>query len=88
MAASLLRAIGLPELVTTSPGEYVQLAIALARDTARRKALRDKLAQRLTVSHLFNPQRFTRQLEALYHAMYAQAQAGQRNAITLPAQDW
>jgi predicted O-linked N-acetylglucosamine transferase (SPINDLY family) len=88
MAASLLHAVGLPELVTTSPDEYVRLAIALARDNVRRLALRNKLVQRLPGSNLFNPQRLTRQLEALCRAMYGLAQAGQRNTITLPDQDW
>ena len=88
MAASLLHTIGLPELVTDSRDGYVQLAITLARDAARRQALRDKLAQLLPVSNLFNPQRLTRQLEALCRAMYSQAQAGRRDAITLPGRDW
>ena len=88
MAASLLHTIGLPELITTNRNDYVQLAITLARDTARRHVLRDKLARLLPGSRLFNPQRLTRQFEALSRAMYAQAQAGQRNTIVLPAQDW
>ena len=88
MAASLLHAIGLPELVTESRDDYVQLAISLARDRERRQALRDKLARLLPESNLFNPQRFTRQFEALCHAMYAQAQAGRREAIVLSEQDW
>jgi len=88
MAASLLHAMDLPELVTTSRDGYVELAVALARDTARRKALRDKLARILPGSPVFNPRRLTRQLEALCRAMYAQAQAGRRDSITLSGQDW
>jgi predicted O-linked N-acetylglucosamine transferase (SPINDLY family) len=87
MAASLLHALGLPELVTTSRDDYVQRAIDLARDGAQRTTLRDKLARSLPGSNLFNPPRLTRQLEALCHAMYAQAQAGQCNAIMPILQD-
>ncbi|MDR2155638.1 MAG: tetratricopeptide repeat protein [Burkholderiaceae bacterium] len=83
MAASLLHAIGLPELVTTDRNDYVRLAADLARDGARRQALRGKLARLLPESNLFNPQRLTRQFEALCLAMYAQAQTGQRNIITV-----
>jgi predicted O-linked N-acetylglucosamine transferase (SPINDLY family) len=88
MAASLLHVIGLPELVTTSRDDYVQLAVALARDGERRQALRDKLAQLLPGCHLFNPQRLTRQFEALCRAMYEQAQAGRRGTVVLAEQDW
>ncbi|MEP7209062.1 MAG: tetratricopeptide repeat protein, partial [Casimicrobiaceae bacterium] len=44
VAASLLRAVGLPELVTASPAEYEALALALARSPERLATLRSKLA--------------------------------------------
>ena len=49
VAASLLRAVGLPELVTTSLDEYEALALRLAQDPAQLRAIRQRLeANRLT----------------------------------------
>src|SRR5258705_380332 len=44
VAASLLTAASLPELITETAEDYEALALALARDPARLKALRDRLA--------------------------------------------
>ncbi len=66
VAASLLRAVGLPELITHSDEEYEELAVALAGQPARLRALKEKLwAQRLT-HPLFDCERFTRHLESAY----------------------
>jgi predicted O-linked N-acetylglucosamine transferase (SPINDLY family) len=69
VGASLLTAAGLPELITRTPQEYEATALALARDTARLKALRDKLAASRASAPLFDMTRFTRGLEAAYEAM-------------------
>jgi predicted O-linked N-acetylglucosamine transferase (SPINDLY family) len=45
VAASLLKAIGLPELITTSQEEYIDLAIHLANDPQRLRGIRNKLAE-------------------------------------------
>src|SRR5262249_15317237 len=45
LAASQLHALGLPELITTSLDEYENLALALAKDPARLRAIRDQLAR-------------------------------------------
>jgi predicted O-linked N-acetylglucosamine transferase (SPINDLY family) len=66
VAASLLHAVGLPELVTKTPEDYEALAVALARDPARLKALKDKLAANRAASPLFDTPRFARNLEAIY----------------------
>jgi predicted O-linked N-acetylglucosamine transferase (SPINDLY family) len=65
VAASMLRAVGLPELVTQSPEEYEALALALARDPAQLKDLRARLANRATTP-LFDMAQFARDIEALY----------------------
>jgi predicted O-linked N-acetylglucosamine transferase (SPINDLY family) len=76
VAASLLTAIGLPELITTSREEYAALALALARDPARLAALRAKLAANRATHPLFDAALFTRHLEAAFEAMQARHLAG------------
>jgi predicted O-linked N-acetylglucosamine transferase (SPINDLY family) len=69
IAASHLTSAGLPELVTTSAADYEALALALARDPARLKAIRDKLKANQKTAPLFDMARFTRNIEAAYEAM-------------------
>jgi predicted O-linked N-acetylglucosamine transferase (SPINDLY family) len=75
VAASLLHASGLPELVCADVAQYEQTVRQLALDRQRRDALRARLiAQR---SHaLFDGVRFARDIEALYERMWARAVAG------------
>jgi predicted O-linked N-acetylglucosamine transferase (SPINDLY family) len=70
---SIARTAGLHELVAQTPAEYVERNVALATDGAARNALRATLRARLEASPLMDPQRFTRDLEALYRAMLAAA---------------
>jgi predicted O-linked N-acetylglucosamine transferase (SPINDLY family) len=65
VAASLLTAVGLPELITETPQDYEAMALALARDPVRLKSLRGRLANRATTP-LFDAAQFTRDMEALY----------------------
>jgi protein O-GlcNAc transferase len=76
VAASLLRAVGLPELVTARPEEYERLAIELARDPVRRGALRARLAHNRTTMALFRTADYTRQLERAFEVMHARRCAG------------
>jgi len=76
VAASLLRAIGLPELVTPSLREYEELALSLARDPKWLAAIRAKLWANRKTEPLFDTARFTRDLEAAYVAMWERAQSG------------
>jgi len=77
VAASLLRAVNMPELVTTSLADYEVLALKLARDPAKLGELRQRLLQnRLTVP-LFNPARFARHIEAAYTTMWETWQRGE-----------
>jgi predicted O-linked N-acetylglucosamine transferase (SPINDLY family) len=75
VAASLLKAVGLPELVTNSPEEYERLALALARDPARLVGLKARLA--VPSAPLFDAARFTRGLEEAYRRMWDRALAGE-----------
>ena len=69
VAASLLTAAGLPELITETAEAYETLALALARDPARLKALRDRLAANRATAPLFDTPRLARELEAAYREM-------------------
>lgn len=76
VAASLLNAVGLPELVTHSMADYEALALQLARSPGQLLALRDKLARNRTTTALFDTPRFARGLEQAYAGMWAQYLAG------------
>ena len=78
VAASLLRAAGLPELVAESPQAYEDLAVMLARDSALLAGLRRKLAGSRASAPLFNTARFTRHIEAAYTTMFDAWQGGRR----------
>ncbi|WP_445635254.1 protein O-GlcNAc transferase [Nostoc sp. DSM 114161] len=70
VAASLLTAIGLPDLVTNNLEEYEQLAINLAHSPTVLQELKQRLAQNRTIYPLFDTPRFTRNLEQAYSAMW------------------
>jgi len=69
VAASILSAIDLPELITENPADYESLALALATDGPRLAALREKLEANRKTAPLFDTARFTRNLEAAYERM-------------------
>jgi predicted O-linked N-acetylglucosamine transferase (SPINDLY family) len=77
VAASLLRAIGLPELVTVSLKEYESLALKLANDPALLQGIKAKLAQNRERCPLFDTARFTRHIEAAYVMMSERHQRGE-----------
>jgi predicted O-linked N-acetylglucosamine transferase (SPINDLY family) len=76
VAASLLKAIDLPELVTATPEEYETTAIALATDPALSRALKSKLALNRTTKPLFNSALYAKHIEAAYKSMIARYEAG------------
>ena len=77
VAASLLTAIGFPELITNSLEEYGTLALKLARDPAYLASIKAKLANNRDVYPLFDVARFTRHMEAAYKAMWECYQRGE-----------
>ena len=80
VGASLLHAVGMPELVCQDLAEYERTVIDLARDPGRRQLLRQRLALARGSSPLFDTTRFTRDIEALYLRM------AERHALGLPAE--
>ena len=75
VAASLLNAIHLPELVTTSAEEYEALAVKLASNPKKLQAIKKKLLKYRLSSPLFDTRLFTRHLEEAYTVMYEKYQS-------------
>jgi predicted O-linked N-acetylglucosamine transferase (SPINDLY family) len=69
VAASLLNAIEMPELITSSLEEYEELAIALGNDNQRVLALKQKLELNKLTTPLFDSSLFTKDIENLYVKM-------------------
>ena len=76
VAASLLNAIHLPELITTTPEAYEQTAVDLATHPEKLAAIRHKLAENRLTTPLFDTKRFTKHIEVAYTMMYERHQAG------------
>jgi predicted O-linked N-acetylglucosamine transferase (SPINDLY family) len=67
---SVLRNVGLPELIAKTPEQYVQIAAALANDLPRLAELRRTLRARMQASPLMDAPRFARNIEAAYRQMW------------------
>ena len=76
VAASLLNAVNLPELITTTQEEYESLAIELATNPEKLKIIKDKLDDNLPTAPLYDTPLFTRHLESAYLTMYDRYQQG------------
>jgi len=81
VAASLLNAVGLPEMITHSHAEYKARALELAESPQKLAAIREKLAQNRSTCPLFNATIFTKHIEKAYARMWEKSQTG------LPADD-
>ena len=77
VAASLLYAAGLQELVTFSLEEYEAVARALAADASRLAQVKSKLLRNRDTVPLFDTPRVTRDLESAYTVMWRRHQAGE-----------
>ncbi|MGE3775952.1 MAG: tetratricopeptide repeat protein [Pirellulaceae bacterium] len=78
VAASQLRSMGLPELITYNLDDYRRLALRLAQDREMLRELRHRLALNRDRSGLFAPRAFARNVEAAYGRMWETFVAGQR----------
>ncbi|HTB88136.1 MAG TPA: tetratricopeptide repeat protein, partial [Steroidobacteraceae bacterium] len=81
VAASLLNAIEMPELITTTPTQYENLAVHLATNPRHLDDIRQKLARNRLKTPLFDTKALTRHLEAAYTKMY------ERYLANLPPED-
>jgi len=88
VAASLLSAIGLSELITDSAEEFEALAVKLASDPKALKKVRDKLAKNKATKALFDTDRFRKNIEAAYTKMWERWLAGEKpKGFAVQAQD-
>jgi predicted O-linked N-acetylglucosamine transferase (SPINDLY family) len=78
VGASLLNAIGLPELVTRSLEEYEATALKLAKDPSFLHGLREKLARNRLSFPLFDTDRFRRDIEQIYTGMWDRARRAEK----------
>lgn len=86
VAASVLTAAGLPELIARDLARYEECALTLARSPATLAELRDRLARTRTTCALFDTARHYRHLEAAYVAIWARHVRGEApHAFSVPA---
>lgn len=77
VGASLLRAIGMPDLVASDLESYEHLARRLASDPALLDRMRDRLRQNRPSNPLFDTHRYRRHLEQAYVTMWERWQRGE-----------
>jgi predicted O-linked N-acetylglucosamine transferase (SPINDLY family) len=80
MASSLLTAIDLPELITTTEDEYEQLALNLAGNPEKLESIKARLNTTRENSLLFDTAQFTKDIETAYRRMYDRYFAGENPA--------
>ena len=78
MAGSLLNAIDLPELITTTEEAYESLALELATNPQKLQAIKAKLRANRDTKPLFDTARFTQHLEAAYRKIYDRYYDGEK----------
>ncbi len=76
VAASLLRAIDLFELIAPTRQDYIEMAVELAASPGKLAAVKAKVAKNRFSSPLFDTSRYTRHIEAAYILMHERHQAG------------
>jgi predicted O-linked N-acetylglucosamine transferase (SPINDLY family) len=76
VAASVLRVIDLPELITGSLSQYEDMATSLAQDPVRLSRIREALANNRASTALFDTARFTESLEAAYEWIHDRHHSG------------
>ena len=76
VAASLLMAADMPELVATAQGDYEAKAIELATHPEKLRLLKERLARNRLATPVFDTKQAARHIESAYEAMFARHQAG------------
>ena len=87
VGASVLACAGLPELVASSAEDYLDKAVALARDGGRLATLRRSMRERLRASPLLDGRRFAAEFEAACVDMWerwVESQATVEVTVPLP----
>ena len=78
MAGSLLRAVGLGELITNNLSDYESLALNLAKNPSKLADLRSRLQTARSTSSLFDTARFARNLEKALETIWQLRVAGEQ----------
>ena len=76
VAASLLNAVNLPELITNTQEQYESFAIKLAMHPEKLNTIKEKLIKNLPTAALYDTQLFVRHLESAYLSMHDRYQKG------------
>jgi predicted O-linked N-acetylglucosamine transferase (SPINDLY family) len=76
VAASVLRTIDLPQLITGSLSQYEDTATSLAQDPVRLSRIREALAYNRASTALFDTSRYTKNLEATYERIHDRHHSG------------
>lgn len=86
VGASLLQAVGLPEMIAGDLQTYERRALELAADPAALSRIRTKLAVGRRMQALFNTERYCSNLEAAFRAMHDRQRRGESPAnMSIPA---
>jgi protein O-GlcNAc transferase len=80
VAASLLRAVGMPDVVTHDLDEYERLGLRVASEPALRQELRERLRQNRSSQPLFDTGRYRQHIEDAYLTMWERWQRGEQPA--------
>jgi protein O-GlcNAc transferase len=78
VAASMLRAVGLDELIAHSAAEYESLAVGFASDTRALEEMKQKLRRNRDTHPLFDTAAYTRDLERAFERMTERQRGGLR----------
>ena len=70
-AASMLNAVGLPEMITKTEKDYEELALKLATDKSLLSSIRERLAKNRLSTPLFNTEKYTKDLEEAFEKVYS-----------------
>jgi predicted O-linked N-acetylglucosamine transferase (SPINDLY family) len=87
VAASLLHAVELPELIADDAEAYFELALAISRDSGKLSALKMKLLRDRLTAPLFDVANYTHALESLFEIMWRRRCAGRPRANIYAFQD-
>ncbi|MBX9823786.1 MAG: tetratricopeptide repeat protein [Xanthobacteraceae bacterium] len=79
-SASMLRAIGMPELIGASLEDYERQALRLAQDASWLESTKLKLAANIALEPLFDTKRFARDVESAYTAIWERQRQGHEPA--------
>jgi protein O-GlcNAc transferase len=77
VAAGLLDAVGLADMIAPTPEAFVETAVRLAREPEALRAIRARLGVNRATHPLFDSPRFARQVESAYATMWARHRQGE-----------